>query len=153
MLGVWAGRWVVGLLLVASAVGGAQTSYRSPVGVAYDAAGNLYVADTLKNQVIEHSLAGVTSVVAGTGEQGFAGDGGPAAAALLNGPAAVAVGADGTVYIADAGNERVRAVVGGQIQTVAGTGAKGFGGDGGDATAGYSAWADGVGAGCKWERC
>ena len=104
-----------------------------PAGVAYDAGGNLFVADTGKNQVLEVSLAGVTTVVAGNGVQGFGGDGGAATVALLDGPVSVAVGADGTIYIADTGNQRIRAVAGGVIQTVAGNGAKGFSGDGGDA--------------------
>jgi hypothetical protein len=108
------------------------TTLKLPAGVAYDAAGNLFVADTLKNQVYEVSLAGVTSIVAGMGEQGFAGDGGSATAALLNGPTSIAVAVNGTIYIADTGNQRIRAVVGGQIQTVVGTGVKGFAGDGGD---------------------
>ena len=114
---------------------GAQsgTALLLPSGVAYDSAGNLFVADSGKNQVFEVMLSGVTSVVAGTGEQGFSGDGGAATLALLNAPAGVAAAPDGTIYIADTGNQRVRAVVGGQIQTVAGNGAKGFSGDGGDA--------------------
>jgi hypothetical protein len=123
------------LTLLGSAVGAAQTASTLllPTGVAYDSAGNLFVADAHRNQVLEVMLSGVTTVVAGTGEQGFGGDGGTATLALLNAPASVAVGADGTIYIADTGNQRVRAVAGGQIQTVAGTGTKGFSGDGGDA--------------------
>lgn len=65
-------------------------------------------------------------VVAGTGTAGFSGDGGPAAQALLDNPAGVAAAADGTVYISDAGNHRVRAVApDGAISTVAGTGTAG----------------------------
>jgi len=120
----------VALALVGGGVCAGQ--FLLPAGVAYDASGNLFVADTNKNQVFEVSLAGVTTVVAGTGVQGFGGDGGPATAALLDGPTSVAVSADGTLYIADAGNQRIRAVVTGQIQTVAGNGTKGFSGDGGD---------------------
>ncbi len=104
-----------------------------PSGVAYDAAGNLFVADAHRNQVLEVALDETVTVVAGTGLQGFAGDDGPALQALLNAPESVAVAADGTLYIADTGNQRIRAVVAGQIQTVAGTGVKGFSGDGGDA--------------------
>jgi sugar lactone lactonase YvrE len=120
------------LALMGSAAGVAQptATVLLPAGVAYDAAGNLFVADAKRNQIFEVMLTGVTTVVAGTGEQGFGGDGGAAALALLNAPTSVAVAADGTIYIADTGNQRVRAVVGGQIQTVAGTGAKGFSGDG-----------------------
>ena len=67
----------VALALAGSGVCAAQLLL--PAGVAYDAGGNLFVADTNKNQVFEVSLAGVTTVVAGTGVQGFGGDGGAAA--------------------------------------------------------------------------
>jgi hypothetical protein len=122
---------IVTLVLVGSGVCGGQLLL--PAGVAYDATGNLFVADARKNQVFELSLAGVTTIVAGTGVQGFGGDGGAATEALLDGPVSVAVGPDGTLYIADAGNQRIRAVVSGVMQTVAGSGAKGFSGDVGDA--------------------
>lgn len=105
-----------------------------PAGVAYDSAGNLFVADSARNQVFEISIGGAITVVAGNGTQGFAGDGGPASAAELNSPSSVAVGADGTVYIADSGNERIRAVKAGSITTLAGNGVRGYSGDGGTAT-------------------
>jgi sugar lactone lactonase YvrE len=101
-----------------------------PSSVAFDAAGNLYFADTNRHVVYESSLAGVLSIVAGDGVQGFAGDGGAATSAELNAPQGVAVGPDGTLYIADTGNERVRAVSGGMITTFAGNGSVGFAGDG-----------------------
>ncbi|MGA7159273.1 MAG: Ig-like domain repeat protein [Acidobacteriaceae bacterium] len=104
-----------------------------PSSVAFDAAGNLYFSDTNRQVVYESSLAGALSVVAGTGVQGFSGDGGPATGAELNSPQGVAVGADGTLYIADTENQRIRAVSGGVISTFAGTGATGFAGDGGAA--------------------
>lgn len=107
----------------------------SPAGVAFDAAGNLYVADAHRNQVVEVTVGGQTVVVAGTGSQGFGGDGGDPGKALLSAPLGVAVASDGTVYVADTGNARVRAVSGGVIRTVAGTGVPGFAGDGGDALA------------------
>jgi sugar lactone lactonase YvrE len=102
-----------------------------PTSVAYDAAGNLYFADTNRHVVYESSLAGVLSVVAGDGVQGFSGDGGVATSAELDSPQGVAVGPDGTLYIADTGNERIRAVSGGMITTFAGNGSGGFAGDGG----------------------
>ena len=106
-----------------------------PNGIAYDATGNLYFADTNRHQVYESSLAGVLTVVAGSGVQGFAGDGGPATNAQLSSPQGVAVGPDGTLYIADTGNHRIRAVFAGQITTLAGNGLPGFEGDGGSASA------------------
>ena len=106
-----------------------------PSGIAYDAAGNLYFADTHRNQVFESTLAGALLVVAGSGVQGNSGDGGAAIGAELNRPQGIAIGSDGTLYIADTGNQRIRSVAAGQIATFAGTGSAGFGGDGGPATA------------------
>ncbi|HEY2474306.1 MAG TPA: hypothetical protein VGI19_05835, partial [Candidatus Cybelea sp.] len=57
-----------------------------PAGVAYDPAGDLFIADTARNQVFEVSVGGAVIVIAGTGTQGFAGDGGPATTAQLNAP-------------------------------------------------------------------
>jgi sugar lactone lactonase YvrE len=124
------------LLIAASALAAcAQTSPLLPSGVAYDAAGNLYFADTNRHQVFESTLAGQLIVVAGTGTQGFSGDTGPAIAATLDSPQGVAIGLDGTLYIADTGNQRIRAVRSGTITIFAGTGTAGFGGDNGPATA------------------
>jgi len=106
-----------------------------PSAVAYDSAGDLFFVDTNRNQVFEVSLAGVLTTVAGTGVQGFAGDGGAATAAEFDSPQGVAVSADGTVYIADTGNQRIRSIRSGQINTYAGTGLAGFSGDNGAATA------------------
>src|SRR5206468_2412981 len=78
---------------------------------------------------------GSMHTIAGNGTLGFSGDGGPATQAELNAPNGVAVGPDGTVYIADSANQRVRAVApDGTIRTVAGTGINGIAGDGGPAT-------------------
>ena len=99
------------MMLCASGVIFAQASASPglvlPSGIAYDTAGNLFIADARRNQVFEVMLSGVIAIVAGTGEQGFAGDAGAATLALLSGPQAVAVAADGTVYIADTGNQRI----------------------------------------------
>ncbi len=79
---------------------------------------------------------GMINTVAGTGAFSFSGDGGPAVAATLNAPFAVALAPDGSLYIADTSNNRIRRVtVQGIISTVAGTGVYGFSGDGGAATA------------------
>jgi sugar lactone lactonase YvrE len=121
------------LLVVGQADAQAVALPLLPTSVAYDAAGNLYFADTNRHEVYESSLAGVLSVVAGNGVQGFSGDREAAPSAELDSPQGVAVGPDGTLYIADTGNERIRAVSGGVITTFAGNGSVGFAGDGGAA--------------------
>jgi len=78
---------------------------------------------------------GVITTVAGDGTGGFGGDGGAATAAQMSGPSGVVLDAAGNLYIADTYNNVIRQVVGGVINTVAGTGLTGFGGDGGPATA------------------
>lgn len=105
-----------------------------PSGVAYDSAGDLFIADSGRNQVFEITIGGSVTVVAGNGTQGFWGDNGPASAAELNSPSAVAVAEDGTLYIADTGNQRIRVVQVGRIHTFAGSGIRGYSGDGGPAT-------------------
>ena len=125
--------WMFLVLTAAQANAQAVALPLLPASVAYDAAGNLYFADTNRHEVYESSLAGVLSVVAGDGVQGFSGDGGAATSAELDSPQGVAIGPDGTLYIADTGNERVRAVSEGVITTFAGIGSSGFAGDGGAA--------------------
>ncbi len=81
-------------------------------------------------------VARTLELVAGASQCGFAGDGGPATAALLNNPAGMAVDASGRIYLADRGNHRVRRIeLDGTINTVVGDGVAGFGGDGGPAAA------------------
>src|SRR5665213_1850590 len=109
-------------------------SLAAPAQVAYDTAGNLYIADLNDNVIRKVDLAGIITTVAGTGEQGFSGDGGPATSAQLDSPAGVAVDTSGNIYIADTHNHRIRKVSGGTITTVAGNGTAGFSGDGGAAT-------------------
>ena len=104
-----------------------------PWGVAFDAAGNLYIADTDDNLILQVSPVGILSTVAGTGDQGYSGDNGSAKSAVLDSPAGVAVDAAGNIYIADTHNNRIRKVASGTITTIAGTGAAGFSGDGGAA--------------------
>jgi sugar lactone lactonase YvrE len=105
-----------------------------PSALAYDASGDLFITDTDRNQVLEITLAGSVRTVAGDGLQGYGGDGGPAPAAELNSPQGIAVAANGALYIADTGNQRIRIVQNGQINTFAG-GSEGFSGDGGPASA------------------
>ena len=79
-----------------------------PRAVAVDAAQNLYIADTANHRILLRTAAGVMSVIAGVGAAGFGGDGGPALAAALSSPAAIAGDAQGNLYIADLDNNRVR---------------------------------------------
>jgi len=103
-------------------------------GIACDAAGNLYIADSIAYRVWKISN-GILSTVAGTGQFSFPsvlGDGGPATSAQLS-PTSVALDSAGNLYIADAANARIRKVSGGIITTIAGNGQRGFSGDGGPA--------------------
>jgi hypothetical protein len=129
-----------------------------PTGVALDAAGNVLVSDSFNERIRvvaaatgtfygQAMTAGHIYTVAGTGTQGFSGDGGPAAAAKLNTPLRAAVDAAGNVLVSDSFNERIRvvaaatgtfygqAMTAGDIYTIAGNGHSGFSGDGGPATA------------------
>lgn len=143
----------------------------SPVGLAYDGLGNLYIIESARGTIRRVDPAGIITTlvnnlapvavaadrfgivyfagiegkvarvsggrietVAGNFARGFAGDGGPALRATLFGPRAIAVDNSGALMIADSGNSRVRrAVVGGNIQTIAGNGQYRLGGDGGPA--------------------
>ena len=98
------------------------------------AAGNVFVADRDASVVRKIAANGTITTVAGNGTPGFAGDGGAAASAQINGPFGLAVDAAGNLYIADTGNNVVRKVSpDGTISTVAGTGTAGYLGDGGAA--------------------
>jgi hypothetical protein len=105
--------------------------------VAVDAAGDIFIADTGNNRIreVNHST-GLITTIAGNGIQGYSGDNGPATAAELNGPTGIAVNAAGNVFIADAGNNRVREInTSGVITTVAGNGTSGYNGEGTATTA------------------
>ena len=80
----------------------------NPAGVAVDGAGNLYIADASNNGIRKVDSTGTITTIAGTGELGFSGDGGPAVEAELRNPRGVAVDSAGNVYIADTGNRRIR---------------------------------------------
>jgi sugar lactone lactonase YvrE len=103
-------------------------------GIAAGPDGVIYVTSKFGNRVLAVDPAGDTRTVAGTGRAGFAGDGGAASSALLSGPTGIAVGTEGTVFVSDTGNNRVRAIDSeGTIVTIAGTGVPGLFGDGGSA--------------------
>ena len=111
-------------------------SLARPLGIAVDASGNLYVADSGNNVIRRVGASGGITTVAGTGDSGYAGDGGPATAAKFFAPYDLAIARDGTLYVADTYNHRVRKVdTSGRISTIAGTGTAGFTGDGGPGTA------------------
>jgi len=107
----------------------------TPLGVAVDRAGNIYIADSLNNTIRRVSAGGTISTFAGNSVPGNSGDGGAPTAAQLNGPQGVAVDAAGNLYIADTQNHKVRKISGGAISTFAGSGTAGFSGDGSAATA------------------
>jgi uncharacterized protein (TIGR03437 family) len=114
-------------------------SLGKPSGVAVDASGNLFIAETASNRIRKVSPSGIITTAAGNGYFGFAGDGGPAPSASLDLPTGVAVDGSGNLFIAEYGNERIRKVSSsGIMTTVAGNGTSsfsgGFSGDGGPAT-------------------
>jgi hypothetical protein len=139
--------------------GGPATSAQlsDPAGVTVDAAGNLVIADYGDNRVRvvaagtgsyygQPMTGGDIYTIAGTGTDGYTGDGGPAAGARVSVPAGVAADASGSLLIADSGNDAVRVIAGqdgmfygqqmttGDIYTIAGTGTAGYTGDGNLAT-------------------
>jgi uncharacterized protein (TIGR03437 family) len=117
--------------------GGAATlaQIRMPRGLATDSAGNLYIADAWNYRVRKVDRTGLIYTIAGTGENGYSGDGGSATSADLGFVQALAVDDAGNVYVSDVLNAVVRVITNdGKIQTVAGNGQGGYGGDGGKGT-------------------
>ena len=105
-----------------------------PYGLATDAAGNLYIADSGNNRIRRVDTSGTITTFAGTGTGGFSGDNGPAIQAELFSPLQLAFDAKGNLYISDSGNYRIRMITpAGIITTVAGAGVSGGSGDGGSA--------------------
>ena len=110
----------------------------APYGVAVDAEGNVFVADSGNNVIRKIDTTGIITTFAGNRTKGSSGNGGPASNAELNGPTGVAVDSSGDVFICDNGNQRIREVnARGIISTFAGggtnSGTDGLG-DGGPAT-------------------
>lgn len=100
-----------------------RATLSGPIGVAVDAIGNQFIVEYYGHRVRKLTPGGQISTIAGTGVDGFSGDGGPATQAKLNYPSGIAVDATGNVYIADTPNNRIRKVTpGGIITTVAGDG-------------------------------
>ena len=117
--------------------GGPATQARliDPHEIAFGPDGSLYIADSGNHRIRRVGPDGIITTVAGNGGYSFSGDGGPATQAQLNYPCGVAVGPDGSLYIGDSGNCRVRVVSpDGIITTAAGNGGYSFSGDGGPAT-------------------
>ena len=98
---------------------GTSASFDNPNGVAVDAAGNVYVADTYNNLIRKVTSAGAVTTFAGTGAGG--GTNGSAASATFNFPSGVAVDSIGKVYVADSNNGLIRLISAGQVTTFAGT--------------------------------
>lgn len=114
--------------------------FSNPGKMVRDSAGNLFIADTGQNRIRKIGVDGVITTVAGTGEIGFSGDGGPAVNANLYSPQGIALDSQDNLYIADRFNHRVRKVTkDGLIHTVAGDGVMGFKteGDGGPAVSAH----------------
>jgi hypothetical protein len=108
-----------------------------PQSIAIDSAGDIFIADAQNNRIRRVDPAGIITTIAGSGQPGFAGDGGPATKAELNDPTGVAIGFGNTILIADSANNRVRVVdATGIVATFAGTGDTNYAGDGGPATSG-----------------
>jgi sugar lactone lactonase YvrE len=111
-------------------------SLDGPAGIVVAPDGTIFVADTINQRVRRIDPAARIQTVAGTGKRGFAGDSGPATKADLQDPTALALAKDGSLFVADTGNSRIRVVrPDGTIATVAGTADQGFSGDGGPSTA------------------
>ena len=100
---------------------GAQARFDSPCGITLDKNGNLFVSDTGNHTIRKITPAGVVSTIAGvSGESGFAN--GSGSSALFNSPLGIAVGTNGTIYVADSGNHLIRAIsAGGSVTTLCGS--------------------------------
>src|SRR6185295_4686336 len=103
-----------------------------PEQTTFDTAGNIYITDTSNHRIrkVDHAT-GVITTVAGSGDLGFSGDGGPAIAASFIFPGGIAVDGSGNLFISDTGNSRIRRIdaLTGTITTIAGRRA-GYSGDG-----------------------
>lgn len=139
---------VTGIITTVAGKGGAgfsgdggpatQAQFNSPVGIAIDAAGNIYVADQGNNRVRKFTVGGTISTFAGTSAASFGGDGGPALSAAIQSPGTVVIDpSDGAIIISELNSSAIRRVdkTTNVITTIVGNGTNGFSGDGGLATA------------------
>jgi len=113
-----------------------ETRLVAPFGVDFDAAGNTYIVEMAGGErVRKMGRDGVLRTIAGTGQKGFGGDGGEGKSAQFNGMHSLAALSDGTLFLADTWNQRIRRLdaKSGSASTFAGTGTKGYSGDGGPA--------------------
>jgi uncharacterized protein (TIGR03437 family) len=106
----------------------------APFGVTVDSSGNIYIAEYGTNRIRKVDSSGKITTAIGDGNQGFAGDGGPANKVEMSGPTAVAVDSSGNIYFADSRNNRIRKLAGGNVTTIVGNGLVSYSGDGGPAT-------------------
>ena len=116
-----------------------------PSGLVMDVLGNIFIADQYNHRIRKVTPSGIISTVAGTGINGYSGDGMAATASKLNYPLGIAIDTLGNIFIADEDNNRIRKVdPSGIITTVVGTGVAGFSGDGYAATLAEINRADGL---------
>ena len=122
--------------LGSSGDGGAATSAKlnNPYGLDIDDDGNIYIADQGNNKIRKIDTNGIITTIAGTGNNGFSGDGAAATSSNLSSPYDIALDGNGNLYIADSNNSRIRMIgTNGNISTIVGTGESGFDGNGGGA--------------------
>lgn len=107
----------------------------APFGIDFDKSGNAFLVELSGGRVLRIDPQGMLATIGGSDEKGSDGDGGPAKNATFNGMHSLAIGPDGTVYLADTWNNRIRTYdpKSGKVAAFAGTGEKGFSGDGGPA--------------------
>lgn len=137
------GGWVISTAAGKGSVGFAgdggpavEATLNNPFDVAFDPAGNMVFTDTFNHRIRRvDARTGNIETIAGTGQAGYSGDGGPGKAACFNEPYGIAIDSAGAVYVADRHNAAVRRIDGGTgiVTTFAGTGSAGFSGDGGPA--------------------
>jgi uncharacterized protein (TIGR03437 family) len=111
------------------------TTTSAPEGLAFDSSGNLYIASWGLSEILKYSSSGVTTILAGSGNFGYGGDGGPATGATLSGPEGLFVDSTGAVWFSDTSNNRIRKITpDGNISSPIGSGYSGLSNLGSDPT-------------------